>query len=367
MPIILNTGLHFGDSSGGGGDYGNFVTPKYYPFIKLRSIPDTYFQYNTQGMRSFVYNRKLYILNTADNRNLSIYNIDTGSLIKSIRDPLNTFFGQQLSILRYGARAYVYAENTTRGEARSQQVYFGYIDLNNDIVVHLSPAPQNDVQYSWNGDGTWSKPATINLFIDTTYNKIFLCGSFYTQSRGTGSNNNIYHYENYNVCCYDIASNSWKVLYKWSRGAGSNSNTTYLYRPSQDCLIDSNSSTIIIHSNWGTNSGAMEFIINRGSNPALSDTSSVIPTILTQNFASLDDKNSYTNIIGMCDNRMAVHGNKLFRYNLFNNSTSGENILGACPSAYADYPASYSSGVSFSDNTFWYYTDKTLYYCFYLV
>lgn len=310
-----------------------------------------------QNIRSFVYNNKLYIISN-QYRKIFIVDINTKS-INSIDIPTDSNYGLLggIGIVIYGSRAYVYSEDaSSRTGIQSQYSYFYYINLNNDTVVPLTSSPTAKKITNTGEQGEEPNSAqynTFNMFMDTKYNQIYLVCHRYDETGCYWRTSYLetIRYVVYHIYCYNISSNSWINLHKQSFSGSA------VFRPSQGALIDSNQSIIKVHTNIG---GVYnyEYIINRGATPTLTSNSKLTSTILSHTDSQYD-YNSYANVAGMCDNRIAVHGNKLFKYDLFSGTTSGEGLFGAMPSLV--FPASYAGGVSFWNNRFWYYNGKALY------
>lgn len=334
-------------------DYGDFVTPVYKDFVKYNDI--TYslptlnggsVSYIAQSERTFVYNNKLYIFSSRS-QSACIIDIESGDHVYTLPRAYSNTNNSSIGIIRYGAKAYVYNEYGSGNFANgtSQQNQFYCLDLTNDNISQLNPVPIETIH----GISNVYTNMTYNMFLDTIYNKIYLiCNGYHY--------NNMGYKDSYGIYCYDIASNNWVRLY--TKTDDTTNTNVYNFRTSQGYVFDADSTTIKCHSNlYGDNYG---YEISRGTNPYCK-TSYGVSTFLTQDFNNYNNTNSYSNIIGMNDNRMAVHGNKLFRYSLFKNSVlPDENILGPVP-AGAVNSAAYAGGVSFWNSKFWYYDSKTLY------
>lgn len=177
---------------------------------------------------------------------------------------------------------------------------------------------------------------------DAIYNKIYVfCGDYYSSGNC-----------NCSIYCYDVASNTWTLLYTLPNG-GSSSSSIY----SKGCLIDFSDKEVKIVSNLLRTSGnPWSFVVPRTAAPTSGtyNSNETVFTILQGNNGA--DYQQGTTMIGTDDQAFGLTGSKPFKFNLFTGETSDVKLLGSAPaSTSGNYTAFMTYGIT--------YCGGKLYYC----
>lgn len=224
--------------------------------------------------------------------------------------------------------------------------YFNVLDLETNEITPLARP-----NAGYDSDAYYIEYVPVCMRYDPIYNKIY---TFCSDTNPDSSNDDR---TSYSIHCYDVASNSWIRLYKYSSFSTSNSD---IY--GKGCLIDFSETQVKFVSNMFKTTGIpWSFTVPRTASPS-SGIYNANETIFTALQGNTSSSSQGTTMIGTDEQVFGLTGSKLFQFNLFTGDTTEDNILGAVPvSKTSSYTAFYTYGVTYYDGKLYYSDGERLY------